>query len=99
MKINVQSIHFDADRKLIGFIQEKLEKLAQFTDDIHAAEVFLRLERDGESHENKVVEVKLAVPGNDLFTRRHGKTFEEAVVEAAEALRSQITRGKERAQA
>ncbi len=94
MKLNVQSIHFDADRKLVEFIREKLLKLTQFTDGIHAAEVFLRLER-----ENKVVEVRLSVPGNDLFARKQGKTFEEASIEAAEALRSQISKGKDRVRA
>lgn len=96
MKLNVQSIHFDADRKLIEFIQEKLGKLTQFTDDIHSADVFLRLEHDGEARENKVVEVRLAVPGNDLFAKKQGKTFEEAAIEAAEALRNQINKGREK---
>lgn len=96
MNINVHSIHFDADQKLIGFIQEKIEKLTQFHDGILSASVFLRLEHDGENRENKVVEIKLAVPGNDLFAKRQGKTFEEAAVEAVEALRSQAERTKER---
>lgn len=96
MKLNVQSIHFDADRKLVEFIQEKLQKLTQFTDGIHAAEVFLKLEHDGEARENKVVEVRLGVPGSHLFTKRQGKTFEEATIEAAEALRNQITKGRDR---
>lgn len=99
MKLNVQSIHFDADRKLVEFIQEKLEKLTQFTDGIHAAEVFLRLEHDGDARENKVVEVRLSVPGNDLFARKQSKTFEEASIEAVEALKSQITKGKDRVRA
>lgn len=96
MKLNVQSIHFDADRKLIDFIQEKLEKLTQFTDGIHSADVFLRLDHDGEARENKVVEVRLVIPGNDLFAKRQGRTFEEAATEAAEALRSQVVRGRDR---
>lgn len=96
MKLNVQSIHFDADQKLIDFIQEKLQKLTQFTDGIHSADVFLRLDHDGQARENKVVEVRLAIPGNDLFAKRQGKTFEEATTEAAEALRSQVVRGRDR---
>ncbi len=96
MNINVHSIHFDADQKLIDFIQEKIQKLTQFHDGILSAAVFLRLEHDGENRENKVVEIKLAVPGNDLFAKRQGKTFEEAAVEAVEALRSQAERTKER---
>ncbi|MBK9147627.1 MAG: ribosome-associated translation inhibitor RaiA [Flavobacteriales bacterium] len=97
MKLNVQSIHFDADVKLIDFIREKLLKLTQFTDGIHSADVFLRLDHDGEERENKVVEIRLAVPGNDLFAKRQGRSFEEAATDASEALRSQIMRSRDRA--
>ncbi|WKZ64902.1 MAG: HPF/RaiA family ribosome-associated protein [Flavobacteriales bacterium] len=97
MNINVQSIHFDADTKLIDFIREKLTKLTQFTDGILSAEVFLRLEKDGENRENKLVEVRLAVPGSELFAKRQDKTFEEATIAAVEALRNQVVRTKDRA--
>lgn len=96
MKVNVHSIHFDADVKLTDFIKEKLEKLTHFHDGIHSGEVFLRLAHDGENRENKVVEIKLAVPGNDLFAKKQGKTFEEAAIEAVEALRNQVERAKDR---
>lgn len=96
MNINVHSIHFDADVKLVEFIKEKIQKLNQFHDNILSAEVFLRLEHDGENRENKLVEVRLAIPGRELFAKRHGKTFEEAAVETTEALRSQVERTKER---
>ena len=96
MNITVHSIHFDADQKLIGFIREKLRKLTLFHDHIVTAEVFLRLEHDGAHRENKVVEVRLAVPGRDLFAKRNGSTFEAATDEASEALRRQIERGKDR---
>lgn len=96
MNINVHSIHFDADIKLVEFIKEKLHKLNQFHDNILSGEVYLRLEHDGENRENKVVEVRLAVPGRELFAKRQGKTFEEAAVNTAEALRSQVERTKER---
>ena len=88
MNVNVHSIHFDADVKLVDFIKEKIAKLTQFHDGILSGEVFLRLEHDGENRENKVVEIKLAIPGNDLFAKRQGKTFEEATVSTVEALRS-----------
>ena len=63
---------------------------------IHSGEVFLRLEHDGENRENKVVEIRLAVPGNDLFAKRQGKTFEEAAANTIEALRVQAERTKEK---
>ena len=96
MNVNVRSIHFDADIKLVTFIKEKLAKLERFHDRIHSAEVFLRLEHDGENRENKVVEIRLGVPGNDHFAKRQGRTFEEATSEAVEALRSQVERARER---
>lgn len=99
MNVNVHSIHFDADAKLVDFIKEKLSKLTLFNDSILSGEVFLRLEHDGENRENKVVEIRLAVPGNDLFAKRQGKTFEEAAVNTVEALRSQAERTKEKMRA
>ncbi len=96
MNVNVHSIHFDADTKLVGFIKEKLSKLTQFHDSILSGDVFLRLEHDGEKRENKVVEIRLAIPGSDLFAKRQGKTFEEAAISTVEALRSQVERTKER---
>lgn len=96
MNVNVHSIHFDADRKLVAFIREKLDKLTLFHDSILAGEVFLRLEHDGEKRENKVVEIKLSVPGNDLFAKRQGRSFEEAAINTVEALRSQVERNKPR---
>jgi putative sigma-54 modulation protein len=96
MNVNVHSIHFDADIKLVTFIREKLSKLTQFHDNILSAEVFLRLEHDGENRENKVVDIRLAVPGREHFAKRQAKTFEEAATATVEALRSQVERTKER---
>lgn len=98
MQIQVHSIHFDADAKLINFIEEKLEKLTQFHDHIIGGEVFLRIE-NSDTKENKVAEIKLLVPGRDMFARRQCKSFEEATDVAVEALRRQITKHKEKLRA
>ncbi len=95
MNVNVHSIHFDADTKLVDLINEKLDKLTVFHDAILSAEVFLRLEHDGENRENKHVEIRLSVPGPDLFAKRKGRTFEEAVIGTIEALRGQIEHNKD----
>lgn len=93
MQLQVHSIHFDADQKLIDFINEKVGKLSQFHDQIIAGEVYLRLE-NSENKENKVAEIKLFVPGKDLFAKRQCKSFEEATDTAVEALRRQIRKHK-----
>lgn len=92
MEIKVQSIHFDADQKLITFIEERLNKLTQYYDKIIGGDVFLRLEPA--DRENKVAEIKLMIPGKDLFAKKQCKSFEEATDEAVEALRKQISKHK-----
>jgi putative sigma-54 modulation protein len=93
MDIKIHSIRFDADAKLLDFISSKLRKLIQFYVDIIRAEVFLRLDRS-QDLENKVVEIKLTIPGNELFAKKQSKTFEESTDLCVEALRRQIRKHK-----
>ena len=92
MKLQIHSIHFDADQKLIDFVQKKADKLETFYDRIVDGEVFLRLNNSG--IENKTVEIKLNVPGNQLFAKEEAKSFEEATDLATEALRRQLKKTK-----
>ena len=66
MNIKIHSVRFDADKKLIDFVQQKLEKLPQFSDDIVNIEVYLRLDKDQE-RENKISEIKLELPGGQYL--------------------------------
>ncbi|KPK85509.1 MAG: hypothetical protein AMS27_07030 [Bacteroides sp. SM23_62_1] len=93
MVIKIHSIRFDADNKLLTFIRGKLEKLNIFYDDIISADVYLRLDRSQDS-ENKVTEIKLMIPGAELFAKRQTRTFEESTNLAVEALRRQIRKHK-----
>jgi len=95
MDVKIQSIKFDADKKLVDFINSKLAKLQRFYDAIIGAEVFLKLE-NSQDMENKIVEVKLLIPGNDLFVERQAKTFEEGVDDCLEVLKRQVTKHKEK---
>jgi putative sigma-54 modulation protein len=94
MKLQMHSIHFDADQKLLDFIQKKTDKLETFYDRIVDGEVFLRINNEG--IENKTVEIKLNVPGGQLFAKEGAKSFEEATDMATEALRRQIKKHKEK---
>jgi putative sigma-54 modulation protein len=93
MDTQMHAIHFKADQKLLTFIQERLNKLEQFNDQIVSAEVYLRLDNDRDK-ENKITEIKLHVPGKDLFAKKQCKSFEEATNIAVEALRRQIMKDK-----
>lgn len=95
MKIRVQSIHFTADIKLLDFIQKKADKLDQFFDQIISGEVYLKLENT-EDEANKITEIKLVIPGNDLFAKEQCKTFEEATDKAIESLKRQVDKHKEK---
>ncbi len=95
MKITVQSIRFNADKKLLEFIQKKANKLDQFFDRIISGEVYLKLE-NVEDEENKITEIKLTLPGTQLFAKEQCKSFEEATDLAVESLRKQIEKHKQK---
>jgi putative sigma-54 modulation protein len=96
MKIDVQSINFDADKKLVGRINAKLTKLQTFYDSILDASVNLRLEKS-DNRENKQAELKILVNGSEMFSKRQSNSFEEAFDQAYEAVRNQLIKYKEKA--
>ena len=95
MKLQVQSIHFYADRKLVDFIKKKADKLETFYDRIVDGEVILRVEND-DSRENKIIEIKLNIPGTQLFAKKQAKSFEAGTDEVIESLRRQLKKRKEK---
>jgi len=95
MKLQIQSIHFDADAKLISFIEKKLEKLDTFYDRILGGEVFLKLQNDDQKG-NKIVNIKILIPGGDIFVQEQAATFEEATDNAYEILKRQLSKKKEK---
>lgn len=94
MKLQMHTIHFDADPKLLDFIQKKVDKLETFYDRMVDGEVFLRVNNEG--IENKTIEIKLNMPGNQIFAKEDAKSFEEATNMATEALRRQIRKYKDK---
>ncbi len=95
MQTDIKSIHFKADIKLEDFIKEKVEKLSQFYDGVISAEVTLKLDNN-EGTDNKISEIRLNVRGNDLYAKKQSKSFEESIDSAAEALRKQLLKYKEK---
>ena len=95
MKVDVHAVNFTVDRKLVDFIQQKLDKLEKFYDRVVAADVYLKVDNTSEK-ENKIVEVKLHVPGDDLLVEKKCKSFEEAADQSAEALERLLVKRKEK---
>lgn len=95
MNVQIQSVRFDADRRLIEFVESKMAKLERFADRTTSAEVILKLDKDFDKG-NKVATVALHVPGEEMVAEHRARTFEEAVDEAIDALKRQIEKFKER---
>ena len=96
MKLQIHSIHFAADQKLLTFIQKKCDKLETFYDRIIDGEVFLKIDKADTKKANKIVEIKLTVPGDILFSKEKYTSFEGATKLAVEALRRQLKKRKEK---
>ncbi|PJR03158.1 ribosome hibernation-promoting factor, HPF/YfiA family [Avrilella dinanensis] len=95
MKVNIQAVNFNVDRKLVDFVNKKTEKLEKFYDKIVGIDVFLKVENTSEK-ENKTADVLVKIPGDDLVVKKTCKTFEESVDSAADALERLLVKRKEK---
>jgi putative sigma-54 modulation protein len=95
MKVNVHAVNFTVDRKLVDFIQGKMDKLEKYYDRIVVSDVYLKVDNTSEK-ENKIAEIKLHVPGDDFLVQKQCKTFEEAVDQSVEALERLLLKRKEK---
>ena len=93
MNVQIQSVKFDADRRLVDFVEAKMAKMVRFAERSTGAEVILKLDKDHEKG-NKVATVTLHMPGEDLVAEHRSKAFEESVDEAIDALKRQLEKFK-----
>lgn len=96
MNVHIQALHFDADSRLVEYINKKLEKLTQFHDRIIKVDVFLKLDNVVHNIKDKIAEIRVHVPKADFFVKASSKSFEASFDEAMEALINQIKRQKEK---
>jgi len=94
MKINLQTLKFEAKQSLIDYVDDKVGKLSRFDDKIISAEVTLSI--DGDAIENKYCDIRLVVPGYDDFVKKNAATFEEAILNSVDVLQKIVKRKKER---
>ena len=98
MKVNIQTPNFAAKDELLVFVESKLSKLEQFYDRIIFADVFLKVQKTSDK-ENKIVEVLLSIPGDDMMVKKEAKSFEEAVDDVIKALERQLKKRKQKQKA
>jgi putative sigma-54 modulation protein len=96
MNINIHTVHFDADSKLVEHIETKGLKINQFYDKITKIDVYLKLDNVVHNIKDKVAEIKVHIPGHDLFVKQSSKSFEESFDAALESVINQIKRKKEK---
>lgn len=99
MNVQIQTVHFDADEKLLEHVQKRLDKLKTFHDKITGVEVYLRLENLSQKVKDKIAEIKVSVPKRSLFAKHESKVFEESFDLAFDSLVTQIKKSKEKAYA
>ena len=97
MRVQTHAVHFTADKTLLDFIQKKLDKLDTFHDKIVSAEVFLKLEGpESAKVKDKIVEIRLNIPGKELFVTERNKSFEAAIEQLMDVLKDKLVRSKEK---
>lgn len=93
MRIHVQAVNFNADKDLIQLVEDKLNGLMKFYDHIIEARVFLKVQKTSEK-ENKHLEIKLGIPGDDPVVKKTSSTFEDALLQAVTSLKKTLIKRK-----
>jgi len=96
MNVNIQTVHFDADLKLVEYVTKKLDKLNTFHDRIIKIDVFLKLDNVVHNIKDKIAEIRVHVPRHNFFVKSSSKSFEESFDSALESLVNQIKKKKQK---
>ncbi len=96
MNVNIQTVHFDADQKLVEYVTKKVEKLKTYHDRIVKVDVFLKLDNVVHNIKDKVAEIKVHIPKHEFFVKASSKSFEESFDNALDSISNQIKRKKEK---
>ena len=98
MKVNVHAVNFTVDRKLVVFVQDRLDKLEKYYDKVVNSDVFFKVDNTG-NKVNKIAEIKVSVPGDEFIVKKQCKTFEEAVELASDSMERLLMKRKQKIRA
>ncbi len=96
MNVNIQTVHFDADLKLMDYVNRKLQKISTFHDRVINVDVYLKLDNVVHTIKDKIAEIRVDVPRHSFFVKVSSKSFEESFDNALESLVNQIKRKKQK---
>ncbi len=97
MDVTIKTVHFSISEKLGNFTTKKVSKAVTKYDDIVSTNVIMKLIKP-ETNNNKEVEIRIALPGAELFAKKTADSFEEAVDLSIDAVKKQLIRHKEKQQ-
>ena len=96
MNVNIQTVHFNADGKLVDYVNKKMTKLSTFHDRIIKVDVFLKLDNVVHTLKDKIAEIRVHVPRHHFFVKCSSKSFEESFDSAFDSLVNQVKRKKDK---
>ena len=96
MNVNIETVHFTADAKLLEHVNKKLSKLATFHDRIIRTDVFLKLDNVAHNIKDKIAEIRIYVPRHSFFVKATSKSFQESFDSALESVVNQLKKQKEK---
>jgi putative sigma-54 modulation protein len=96
MNVQIRTQRFEADKKLIEHVNEKVEKLKTYHDNIVDVEVYLRIDNVVHHIKDKIAEIKVHIPKHTFFVKHESKQFEESFDLALKSLINQIKSHKEK---
>jgi putative sigma-54 modulation protein len=94
MKIQVQTVHFDADTRLLAFVEDRVQRLSRYFGQILEVEVYLRLQHTGGKVQDKIAEIKLHLPGSIIIDKKISSSFENAILVSVDSLKRQVQKKK-----
>lgn len=96
MNVKIQTVRFEADDKLVDYINQKVQKLQVFHDRIVKVDVYLKLDNVVHTIKDKIAEIRVHVPRHNFFAKTTSKSFEESFDDAFDSLLIQLKKKKEK---
>ena len=96
MNVNIQTVRFTPDVKLMDFVNKKLQKLNNYHDRITKVDVYLKLDNVVHNIKDKVAEIRVQIPRHQFFVKASSKSFEESFDNALDSLINQVKRKKQK---
>lgn len=97
MNKTIQPVNFNASQDLLTHVGEIFDKLEKFNDKIVSADIYLKSLRETPTKEKKI-EVRLFMPGKDIFIEQQADSFISAAQQAFDRLKVIIINNKEKKQ-